>query len=142
MVSRPILLVEDNEDDEELGLMALRSLSPSVPVEVARDGKEALAWLFDERTDGSTPVLPLLILLDLKLPKIDGFQILRRVRADPRTKLVPVVVLSSSDAREDVQQAYELGANSFVCKPLEYSRYRQMMERVAGYWLLTVTIGD
>lgn len=142
MVSRPILLVEDNEDDEELGLMALRSLSPSVPVEVARDGKEALAWLFDERTDGSAPVLPLLILLDLKLPKIDGFQILRRVRADPRTKLVPVVVLSSSDAREDVQQAYELGANSFVCKPLEYSRYRQMMDRVAGYWLLTVTIGD
>jgi two-component system response regulator len=122
-------LVEDNRDDEELMLRALKKNGVTDDVFVARDGVQALDFLF------TTPDPPRLVLLDLKLPKIDGLGVLARVRADPRTKLLPVVVLTSSKEESDVQQAYALGCNSYVRKPVDFEKFNDAVRTLARFWL-------
>jgi two-component system response regulator len=128
---RPILLVEDSQDDEELAVLALRETGLEVTIDVARDGEEAIRYLFD-RDDGA---LPACVFLDVKLPKLDGFEVLRRIRESPRTRFLPVVVLTSSDVPEDIARAYELGANSYVRKPVEFSEFSDTVQQVGRYWL-------
>jgi two-component system response regulator len=128
---RTLLLVEDSQDDEELALRSLRQAGIDCRIDVARDGEQALDHLFGKTRNGPPPIL---ILLDLKSPKVSGFEILRRVREDPGLRCVPVVVLSSSDAHEDIARAYELGANSYVRKPIEFTRYTEVLRQVGRYW--------
>lgn len=133
-----ILLVEDNPDDEELTLMALRESQIVNEVVVARDGAEALDYLFatGRYADRDAAHLPALVLLDLKLPKLSGLEVLQHMRADPRTRLIPVVVLTSSSEEEDVIASYNLGANSYVRKPVEFHRFADAVRQVGMYWLL------
>ena len=133
-----LLLVEDNPDDEALTLRALRKNNISNEVVVARDGAEALDFLFctGAYVSRDRHVLPEVVLLDLKLPKIDGLEVLRRLRADPRTNLVPVVILTSSKEERDVGSGYNLGANSYVCKPIEFDEFIDAVGRVGVYWML------
>lgn len=133
-----ILLVEDNPDDEELTLMALQESQIANEVVVTRDGAEALDYLFatGRYADRDTAHLPALVLLDLKLPKLSGLEVLQRMRADPRTKLIPVVVLTSSSEEEDIIASYNLGANSYVRKPVEFHRFADAVRQVGMYWLL------
>lgn len=127
--AKAILLVEDDPDDELLALRALGANDLVAEVVVARDGAEALERLF--RGDA----LPDLVLLDLKLPKVDGLEVLRRLRADERTRRLPVVVLSSSTERRDVVACYGLGANSYVRKPVDFARFVRVVEQLESYWL-------
>lgn len=132
-----ILLVEDNPDDVELALEALRTNRIVNEVVVARDGEEARDFLFGVgRHAGVVCDPPELILLDLKLPKIDGLDVLRRIRADDRMRLTPVVVLTSSDEDEDLVRSYGLGANSYVRKPVDFDEFLQAVRQLAIYWLL------
>ncbi len=135
---RCVLLVEDNPDDARLALTALRTNRIVNEVVVARDGEEARDYLFGLGTyAGRDPrECPELVLLDLKLPKIDGLDVLRRMRADERTRYTPVVVLTSSDEEEDVVRSYRLGANSFVRKPVDYERFIDALQSAAVYWLV------
>lgn len=130
-----ILLVEDNPDDEALALRALRKSGVDDSVLVARDGAEALDLVFGNGEHGDQGILPDLILLDLNLPKLDGMEVLRRMRADERTRLVPVVILTSSREREDLVRGYCLGANSYLRKPTEFKQFLQALDEVARYWL-------
>lgn len=133
-----VLLVEDNPDDEEFTLMALNEAGVTHDIHVARDGAEALDYLFGSEGDdapASRP-LPALILLDLMLPKVSGFQVLERIRASERTKLIPVVILTSSDADEDVVRGYRLGVNSYVRKPVESSAFAEAVRQLGVYWLV------
>jgi two-component system response regulator len=135
---RVILLVEDNPDDEALTLRAFRKNNVSHRVVVARDGVEALDYLFAtgshaERDPGADPRL---VLLDLKLPRIDGLEVLRRIRSDPRTRLLPVVILTSSKEQQDMLDGYGLGANSYVQKPVDFARFIQAVEQLKLYWLV------
>jgi two-component system response regulator len=130
---RPILLIEDSEDDAELAQMALRQAGVSDRIVVARDGEEALDYLFGESDQDRSR--PRLVLLDVKLPKVDGFEVLRRIRQDPRTRTLPVVMLSSSDVHEDIERAYDLGVNSYVCKPVEFSAYSHAVTQLGTYWV-------
>jgi len=137
MGSKTVLLVEDNPDDELLTLRAFKKNNISNDVVVARDGAEALAYLFCEGVHASRPPeLPEMVLLDLKLPKIDGLEVLRRLRADPRTALLPVVVLTSSKQEEDLLKSYELGANSYVRKPVEFEAFLHAVRNLGLYWLV------
>lgn len=138
MNEKIILLVEDNPDDEELTLRALRQANIVNEVIVTRDGSEALEYLRGTgRFDGRDPqAVPGLILLDLKLPKLSGIDVLRRVRADTTTRLVPVVILTSSSEDEDMLQSYELGANSYVRKPVEFAAFASAVARLGVYWIL------
>ena len=129
MSRRCVLLVEDNRDDEELAVLALEKAGVDCAVEVVRDGEEAVDRLFGPKAP------PSVILLDLKLPKLDGFQILARIRAHSVTRLVPVVVLSSSDVREDIVRAYELGASAYVQKPVEFTRYVEVVAALGKFWV-------
>ena len=135
---RDILLVEDNQDDEELTLRALSRNNITNHVQVVRDGQEALDWL--EATGphaGRDPEeVPALILLDLKLPKIDGLEVLRRLRANPRTALVPVVILTSSKEDRDRASGYQSGANSYVQKPVDFTQFVDAVRQLGMYWLL------
>jgi two-component system response regulator len=129
--------IEDNPLEVELTLRPLRELGPNSLIEVARDGEEALDFLFGRgsfRHRGSA-ALPRLILLDLKLPKVDGLEVLRAIRANSRTAMAPVVVLTSSDDPREVAQCYQLGANSCVQKPVKYEELQAAMHAVARYWL-------
>ncbi|OIR00937.1 response regulator rcp1 [mine drainage metagenome] len=128
---RAILLVEDNPDDEALTLRALAKNHIDNTVIVARDGVEALDYLFG---DHAQP-MPALILLDLKLPRIDGLEVLRRIRADDRTRLVPVVILTTSRERQDIVEGYSLGANSYIRKPVDFEQFIQTIDQVGRYWL-------
>lgn len=130
-----ILLVEDTPDDEELTLLALEEAGVRNEIRVARDGAEALEALFAAAPAGSLE-LPGLVLLDLKLPKVHGFEVLSRIRQDERTRLLPVVVLTSSDLDEDVTRSYELGVNSYVRKPVEFSEFAAAIRQVGLYWVL------
>jgi two-component system response regulator len=132
-----VLLVEDNPDHVALALRALKKCGMAWYVVVARDGVEALACLLGPGSAGSVGPedLPALVLLDLKLPRIDGLEVLRRIRSDARTRLLPVVVLSSSDEERDVVVAYSLGANSYVRKPLDFDAFVEAMRQIVGYWL-------
>jgi two-component system response regulator len=136
--ARPILLVEDNADDEALTLRALHKNNIQNTIVVARDGVEALDYLFGTGTHAGrdTGVQPQLILLDLKLPRADGLEVLRRMRADERSKLLPVVVLTSSKEEEDIIRSYELGANSYVRKPVNFTDFIEAVKTLGLFWLL------
>lgn len=131
---RPILLVEDQAMDVDLTLRAFRRRQLANPVEVARDGAEALAWI--ERWKGGEP-LPTLILLDLKLPKVDGLEVLRRLKEHPLTRPVPVVVLTTSSREDDVRAAYQTGANSYIVKPVDFNRFVEVVIQLDLYWNIT-----
>jgi two-component system response regulator len=138
---KTILLIEDNPDDEALALRAFQKNGITNPVMVARDGLQALDYLFpqsdkdgDNANSRATP-LPGVVLLDLKLPRIDGLEVLRRIRADERTALLPVVILTTSNEPLDIQQSYHLGANSFIRKPVDYQDFVQTVATLAHYWL-------
>ncbi|HEX2728384.1 MAG TPA: response regulator [Rubrobacteraceae bacterium] len=133
-----ILLVEDNPDDELLTLRALKKNNVLNRVVVARDGVEALEYLFatGSHAGRDTEVLPQLVLLDLKLPKVDGLEVLRRMRSDDRTRLVPVVILTSSTERQDMLEGYGLGANSYVRKPVNFVQFTAAVEQLKSYWLV------
>lgn len=126
-----IVLVEDNHDDEFLTLRAFKKNNFSNPVTVARDGAEAIEVLL-----GPDRVEAALVLLDLRLPKIHGLEVLERLRADPRTKLVPVVVLTSSAEEPDLRRAYDLGANSYVRKPVDFAEFLEKASHLGMYWLM------
>jgi two-component system, response regulator len=134
MNARRILLVEDNPDDEALTLRALKKSNILNEVTVARDGAEAVACLFEGDRDGTAR--PALILLDLKLPKVDGFEVLRRIRADERTRLIPVVILTSSGQEEDVLEGYVGGANAYVRKPVAFAGFAEAVRALGMFWLL------
>ncbi|MES2736407.1 MAG: response regulator [Verrucomicrobiota bacterium] len=138
MNSKVILLVEDNPDDEELTLMALQKNNILNEVVVARDGVEALEYLFGDGVNSSLQrrVLPTLILLDLKLPRVDGLEVLKRIRADDRTRTLPVVVLTSSREDSDLMESYALGCNSYVRKPVDFAQFVEATRQLGLYWLL------
>jgi CheY-like chemotaxis protein len=131
-----ILLVEDNADDEQLTLRALKKNSIANQVVVARDGAEAVDYLFGAAGGSSDlDVLPEVILLDLKLPKIDGLEVLRRLRENVRTAHLPVVILTSSNEEQDLVQSYRLGANSYIRKPVDFSQFTEAVRHLGLYWL-------
>jgi CheY-like chemotaxis protein len=134
---KTILLVEDNPDDLELAIRALRKSGQGEGVVVARDGVEALDYLFGTGAFAGrdAAVQPAVILLDLKLPRLGGHEVLERLRKDKRTQLIPVVVLTSSDERDDIRGAYARGANSYIRKPVEFSQFTTMLAEVGHYWL-------
>ena len=138
MTDRAILLVEDNPDDEALTLRALKKHNITNQVVVAHDGAEALEYLFGtgRYADRDMELMPQLILLDLKLPKVDGLEVLRQLRADDRTRLLPVVVLTSSTEERDLVESYRLGANSYVRKPVDFTQFVEAARQLGLYWLL------
>ncbi len=133
-----ILLVEDNPNDAELTLHALRRHKVANHVQLARDGQEALDFLFGEGAyrDRDTSRIPRVILLDLKLPKVDGLEVLARVKKDPRTKTIPVAVLTSSREDRDIVESYELGVNSYIVKPVDFEQFTEAVRHLGLYWLL------
>ena len=139
MSIKTILLVEDNQQDEMLILRVLRKINLANEVDVVRDGQQALDYLFREGEFAARggPELPTVVLLDIGLPRLSGLEVLERLRADPRTRLLPVVILTSSDEERDRLRSYENGANSFVRKPLEFAEFAETVARLGIYWLAT-----
>jgi two-component system response regulator len=138
MSDKFILLVEDNADDEKLTLRALKKNDLASKLTVARDGVEALDYLFGTGTHAGrdTSVQPTVVLLDLKLPRMDGLEVLRRLRADDRTQRLPVVVLTSSKEEQDLIASYGLGANSYIRKPVDFDQFMNAVEQLGIYWLV------
>jgi len=138
MSNKVILLVEDNPDDIALTLRALKKNNIANEVVVAHDGVEALDYFFGDggRAGGGPVKLTALILLDLKLPKVDGLEVLRRLRADARTKLLPVVILTSSKEDQDLAAGYSLGANSYIRKPVDFDKFTEAIRQLGLYWLV------
>lgn len=138
MNDKVVLLVEDNAKDEELTLRALRKSSVNNRVVTAHDGVEALDYLFGRGAHAGrdTSDLPVLVILDLKLPKLDGIEVLRQIRADPRTKLLPCVILTSSNEANDRLASYKEGANSYVQKPVEFTQFASAVSQLGLYWLV------
>jgi two-component system response regulator len=138
MDSKTILLVEDNLDDVALTLRAFEKNNIANEVTVARDGAEALDYLFrpDAQASGAAPTVPALVLLDLKLPKVDGLEVLRRVRAHPATRLLPVVILTSSKEEQDLVASYSFGANSYIRKPVDFDNFMEAIRQLGLYWLV------
>jgi two-component system response regulator len=138
MPEKMILLVEDNPDDEALTMRALKQSKLANEIVVTRDGSEALDFLFGSAAYEGRDVsyMPTVILLDLKLPKVSGLEVLQRLREDPRTKLIPVVVLTSSSEDEDMMQSYQLGANSYVRKPVIFGKFADAVSQLGLYWML------
>jgi two-component system, response regulator len=138
MFEKAILLVEDNADDEELTVRALKRNNVTNELVVARDGVEALDYLFGtgKYAGRNTAILPGLVLLDLKLPKIDGLEVLRRIRADERTRRMPVTMLTSSKQEQDVIRSYDLGANSYIRKPVDFNQFSDAVRQLGLYWLM------
>ena len=133
-----ILLIEDNKDDLELTLHALRKERLANRIEVVRDGEEALDFLFcrGQYSHRSFERPPRLVLLDLKLPKVDGMQVLRKLKSDPRTRTIPVVILTSSKEDRDLVNGYNLGVNSYIQKPVDFDQFRETVKHVGLYWLV------
>jgi CheY-like chemotaxis protein len=129
-----ILLVEDDADDVELTVHALRSENMANQIHVVRDGAEALAFLFDPLKHNHTALK--LVLLDLKLPKVDGMEVLKAVKSDPRTRRIPVVIMTSSREESDLVRSYDLGANSYLQKPVDFDQFRDVVKHMGFYWLL------
>ncbi len=138
MDNKIIFLVEDNPDDEALTLRALKKNNILNEVVVARDGVEALDYLFANGVYAGRDmsVAPQVILLDLKLPRIDGLEVLRRLRADERTKLLPIVILTTSKEEQDLLNGYTLGANSYIRKPVDFSQFTEAVRQLGLYWLV------
>ena len=138
MDKKSILLVEDNPDDEILTVRALKKNNILNDIIVVRDGVEALDYLFGAGSyaDRDMTVMPQLILLDLKLPKIDGLEVLRRVRGNEKTRLLPVVVLTSSSEEQDMIESYSLGANSYIRKPVDFNQFSEAVKNLGLYWLV------
>ncbi len=138
MATRPILFVEDNPDDEALTLRAFRKCKIANEIIVAHDGVEALDYLFGTGPYAGRNVadVPAVVMLDLKLPKIDGMEVLRRLRVDERTRLTPVVILTSSREERDVVNGYLLGANSYIRKPVDFEQFAAAVQQLGLYWLL------
>ena len=138
MMDKPILLVEDNANDEALTLRALKKNNIRNEVIVVRDGAEALDYLFatGSHAGRDMSITPHVILLDLKLPKVDGLEVLRQLRAHEKTKLLPVVVLTSSLEEQDILKGYELGANSYIRKPVDFAQFIEAVRQLGLYWLL------
>ena len=138
MSDKLILLVEDNPDDVTLTLRALKKNNLLNEVVVARDGVEALNFLFreGEQSAGASDILPELILLDLKLPKVDGLEVLKRIRSNERTRLLPVVILTSSNEQSDIISGYELGVNSYIRKPVDFEQFIEAVRQLGLYWLV------
>ena len=135
MSSQGILLVEDNPDDAELAMRAFRAGNATQEIQVARDGAEAVEALLGSSVIPPPRQLPALVLLDLKLPGLDGFAVLSRIRANPRTRFLPVIILTSSTELTDLVDGYRLGANSYVRKPLSYRDFLSAAQLIANYWL-------
>jgi CheY-like chemotaxis protein len=133
-----LLLVEDNPQDLELALRALRKANLSNRIHVARDGAEALEFIFCEGPHAARRITdcPKVILLDLKLPKVDGLEVLKLIKGDPRTKMIPVVVLTSSKEQSDVVESYQLGVNSYIVKPVNFEQFAEAVHDLGLYWLL------
>ena len=133
-----ILLVEDNPADEELAIHALRANNLANNIQVVRDGAEALEFIFatDRYADRNVNHSPRVILLDLKLPLVDGLEVLRRIKADERTRQIPVVVLTSSREERDVVESYRLGVNSYITKPVDFEQFTESVKTLGMYWLL------
>ena len=138
MASKTILLVEDNLDDVELTLRALKKNNIKNEIVVAYDGAEALDFLFGtgKYSGRDLSSMPTIILLDLKLPKIDGLEVLQRIRANERTKFLPVVILTSSKEEQDVLNGYSFGVNSYIRKPVDFNQFAEAVSRLGMYWLL------
>lgn len=128
---RPILLIEDNPVDVDLTRRAFARQKISNPIEVARDGEEAVAWI--QRWEGGEP-RPVVILLDLKLPRVSGLEVLRRLKTHPQFSSIPVVILTTSSEESDVKSAYALGANSYIVKPVDFDKFQQVVQHVELYW--------
>lgn len=139
MSTKTILLVEDNPQDEMLTLRSLRKANLANRVDVVRDGQQALDYLFrqGEFAGREGPELPTVVILDIGLPRLNGLEVLERLRADARTALLPVVILTSSDDQRDRLRGYENGCNSFVCKPVDFSDFAETVARLGVYWLAT-----
>jgi two-component system, response regulator len=139
VVELDILLVEDNQDDMDLALHALRREKLANRIFAVRDGEEALDFLFCRETyaDRSISHPPKLVLLDLKLPKVNGLEVLKQLKSDPRTKNIPVVVMTSSKEERDLVASYNLGANSYIQKPVDFEKFRDTVKSVGLYWLVT-----
>ena len=137
-MDKTILLVEDNPDDEALTVRAFRKSNIANPIEIARDGVEALDLLFGRGAHADQPrkPLPALVMLDLKLPRLDGLGVLKEMRSHERTKLIPVVVLTSSKEEEDILKSYSLGANSYIRKPVDFSEFLEVTKVLGIYWLM------
>jgi two-component system response regulator len=133
-----ILLVEDNPDDVELMLLAFKAANLANVVHVARDGVEALDFLFCTGAHAGRPIedTPKLVLLDLKLPRLDGHEVLKRIKGDPRTATIPVVVLTSSTEERDVMRTYQVGANSYIVKPVDFEQFTESVRDIGKYWLV------
>ena len=130
MTNKIILLVEDNDDDVKLTLRAFKQYKIANEVKVVRDGVEALDFLT------SATILPTLVLLDIKLPKIDGLEVLKRIRSDERLRRLPVVMLTSSKEQQDIVEGYGLGANSYIRKPVDFEQFTEAVRQIGNYWLM------
>jgi two-component system response regulator len=144
MANKVILLVEDNADDRILTVRALKRNNIANQIDEVKDGQEALDYLFGEGqySGRDTAAQPQVVLLDLKLPKLDGLEVLKRMRADPRTKRLPVVVLTSSSEQQDIVASYDLGANSYVRKPVDFNQFIQAAGQLGLYWLVLNEVAD
>ena len=131
-----ILLVEDNPDDVELTLRAFKKYNLTNEITVARDGEEALEILFNPQRDVPGQKRPNLILLDLKLPKVDGLEVLQKIKSYPQIKLIPVVILTSSREEDDLIKSYQLGVNSYIRKPVDFDKFTEVVMQLGLYWLL------
>jgi two-component system response regulator len=136
--SLDLLLVEDNPQDLELALLALRRANPLIRIHIARDGAEAIDYVFCEGSYAARSItdIPGVIFLDLKLPKVDGLDVLMRIKSDPRTSIIPVVVLTSSSEQRDLVESYQLGVNSYIVKPVNYERYTDAVRELGLYWMV------
>ena len=133
-----ILLVEDNQDDLDMTLRSLRKANLANHIQIARDGAEALEFIFCQGPHIGRKIEhgPKVVLLDLKLPKIDGMEVLKRVKGDPRTKMIPIVMLTSSKEQKDVIESYHLGVNSYIVKPVDFEQFSETARQLGYYWLL------
>jgi CheY-like chemotaxis protein len=130
-----VLLVEDDPDDEELTIRGLKRANLQNPIDVARDGQDAIDYLLGTEDQTAKP-LPAVVLLDLKLPRVGGLEVLKRIRADERTRRLPVVILTSSSEDRDLINGYDLGANSYVCKPIQFDQFATAVAQLGIYWLM------